>query len=56
MARPVLSALRAVPELLLTLLSVVAVGLGQDAGVLALAAHRTGILGQLQRCSSRRTE
>ena len=56
MARTVLSALRAVPELLWALLSVVAVGLGQDAGVLALAAHSTGILGQLQRCSSQRTD
>jgi phosphonate transport system permease protein len=46
-ARTVLNALRAVPELVWALLFVVAVGLGPYAGVLALAAHSTGVLGKL---------
>lgn len=46
-ARTVLNALRAVPELVWALIFVVAVGLGPYAGVLALAAHSTGVLGKL---------
>ena len=46
-ARTVLNALRAVPELVWALVFVVAVGLGPYAGVLALAAHSTGVLGKL---------
>ncbi|MGH2355019.1 MAG: phosphonate ABC transporter, permease protein PhnE [Chloroflexota bacterium] len=46
-ARTVLNVLRAVPELVWALIFVVAVGLGPYAGVLALAAHSTGILGKL---------
>ncbi|MGI8424189.1 MAG: phosphonate ABC transporter, permease protein PhnE [Chloroflexota bacterium] len=47
LARTVLNVLRAVPELVWALLFVVAVGLGPYAGVLAIAAHSTGILGKL---------
>ena len=46
-ARTVLNVLRAVPELVWALIFVVAVGLGPFPGVLALAAHSTGILGKL---------
>jgi phosphonate transport system permease protein len=46
-ARTVLNLLRAVPELVWALIFVVAVGLGPFPGVLALAAHSTGILGKL---------
>ena len=46
-ARTVLNLLRAVPELVWALLFVVAVGLGPYPGVLALAAHSTGVLGKL---------
>jgi len=47
LARSVLNVLRAVPELVWALVFVVAVGLGPYPGVLALAAHSTGILGKL---------
>jgi phosphonate transport system permease protein len=47
MARTILNLLRAVPELVWALVFVVAVGLGPYPGVLALAAHSTGILGKL---------
>ncbi|MBI3968010.1 MAG: phosphonate ABC transporter, permease protein PhnE [Chloroflexi bacterium] len=46
-ARGTLNTLRAVPELVWALVFVVAVGLGPFPGVLALAAHGTGILGKL---------
>lgn len=46
-SRTILNALRAVPELVWALIFVVAVGLGPFPGVLALAAHSTGILGKL---------
>jgi phosphonate transport system permease protein len=46
-SRTVLNLLRAVPELVWALVFVVAVGLGPFPGVLALAAHSTGILGKL---------
>jgi len=46
-SRSVLNLLRAVPELVWALIFVVAVGLGPFPGVLALAAHSTGILGKL---------
>lgn len=46
-ARSVLNLARAVPELAWALLFVVMVGLGPFAGVLALAAHSTGVLGKL---------
>lgn len=46
-SRAVLNVLRAVPELVWALIFVVAVGLGPFPGVLALAAHSTGILGKL---------
>lgn len=47
LSRSVLNLLRAVPELVWALVFVVAVGLGPFPGVLALAAHSTGILGKL---------
>lgn len=46
-ARSVLNLFRGIPELLWALIFVVAVGLGPFPGVLALAAHSTGILGKL---------
>jgi phosphonate transport system permease protein len=46
-SRTTLNVLRAVPELVWALIFVVAVGLGPFPGVLALAAHSTGILGKL---------
>jgi len=46
-ARLVLNLARAVPELAWALLFVVMVGLGPFPGVLALAAHSTGVLGKL---------
>lgn len=46
-SRSVLNSLRAVPELVWALIFVVAVGLGPFPGVLALAAHSTGVLGKL---------
>jgi phosphonate transport system permease protein len=46
-SRSVLNILRSVPELVWALIFVVAVGLGPVAGVLALAAHSTGVLGKL---------
>ena len=46
-SRTILNVLRAVPELVWALVFVVAVGLGPVPGVLALAAHSTGILGKL---------
>jgi phosphonate transport system permease protein len=46
-ARMTLNVLRAVPELVWALVFVVAVGLGPFPGVLALAAHSTGVLGKL---------
>ncbi|MHB8170429.1 MAG: phosphonate ABC transporter, permease protein PhnE [Thermincolia bacterium] len=47
LARSVLNLFRGVPELMWALIFVVAVGLGPFPGVLALAAHSTGILGKL---------
>jgi phosphonate transport system permease protein len=47
LARSVLNIARAIPELVWALIFVVAVGLGPFPGVLALAAHSTGILGKL---------
>lgn len=47
LARLVLNALRAVPELVWALIFVVMVGLGPFPGVLALAAHSAGVLGKL---------
>jgi phosphonate transport system permease protein len=45
--RGLLSLLRGIPELMWALIFVVAVGLGPFPGILALAAHSTGILGKL---------
>lgn len=45
--RNLLNFLRGVPELIFALLFVVAVGLGPFAGVLALTAHTTGVLGKI---------
>lgn len=47
LARLALNVARAIPELVWALVFVVAVGLGPFPGVLALAAHSTGILGKL---------
>jgi phosphonate transport system permease protein len=47
LARGLLNLLRGIPELVWALIFVVAVGLGPFPGVLALAAHSTGILGKL---------
>jgi len=47
LSRSVLNIARAIPELVWALIFVVAVGLGPFPGVLALAAHSTGILGKL---------
>jgi len=46
-ARIFLNILRGIPELMWALIFVVAVGLGPFPGVLALAAHSTGVLGKL---------
>jgi len=46
-ARIILNLFRGIPELMWALIFVVAVGLGPFPGVLALAAHSTGILGKL---------
>lgn len=46
-ARIFLNVLRGIPELMWALIFVVAVGLGPFPGVLALAAHSTGVLGKL---------
>lgn len=47
LARLVLNALRAIPELVWAALMVLAAGLGPNAGTLALALHTTGVLGRL---------
>jgi phosphonate transport system permease protein len=47
LSRFILNLCRGIPELLWALIFVVAVGLGPFPGVLALAAHSTGILGKL---------
>jgi phosphonate transport system permease protein len=46
-ARSVMSALRAVPDVVFALIFVTAVGLGPFAGVLALLVHNTGVMGKL---------
>lgn len=46
-ARGLANILRAVPELVWAALMVLAVGLGPNAGTLALALHTTGVLGRL---------
>lgn len=46
-ARLVLNALRAIPELVWAALTVLAAGLGPNAGTLALALHTAGVLGRL---------
>ena len=46
-ARMVLNALRAIPELVWAALTVLAAGLGPNAGTLALALHTAGVLGRL---------
>lgn len=46
-ARTLLNLFRGIPELMWALIFVVAVGLGPFPGVLALAAHSTGVLGKL---------
>lgn len=46
-ARLLLNALRAVPELVWAALMVLAAGLGPNAGTLALALHTAGVLGRL---------
>ncbi len=46
LARGVLSLLRALPDLLLALLLVAAVGFGQLAGAMALAIHSVGMVGK----------
>ncbi|KNZ68311.1 phosphonate ABC transporter, inner membrane subunit [Thermincola ferriacetica] len=46
-SRFILNLCRGIPELLWALIFVVAVGLGPFPGVLALAAHSTGVLGKL---------
>jgi len=47
LARLLLNALRAIPELVGAALTVLAAGLGPNAGTLALALHTTGVLGRL---------
>jgi phosphonate transport system permease protein len=47
LSRLILNFFRGIPEILWALIFVVAVGLGPFPGVLALAAHSTGILGKL---------
>lgn len=46
-ARMILNLFRGIPEMMWALIFVVAVGLGPFPGVLALAAHSTGVLGKL---------
>ncbi|MFP3861458.1 phosphonate ABC transporter, permease protein PhnE [Pseudomonas capeferrum] len=46
-ARVLLNALRAIPELVWAALTVLAAGLGPNAGTLALALHTAGVLGRL---------
>ena len=46
-SRFLLNALRSIPELVWATLTVLSVGLGPFAGVLALALHTTGVLGRL---------
>ncbi|MFV3339468.1 phosphonate ABC transporter, permease protein PhnE [Pseudomonas sp. NY15349] len=46
-ARLLLNALRAIPELVWAALTVLAAGLGPNAGTLALALHNAGVLGRL---------
>lgn len=46
-AKLVLNALRAIPELVWAVLMVLAAGLGPNAGTLALALHTAGVLGRL---------
>ncbi|MDI3371040.1 phosphonate ABC transporter, permease protein PhnE [Pseudomonas sp. V104_10] len=46
-ARLLLNALRAIPELVWAALTVLAAGLGPNAGSLALALHTAGVLGRL---------
>ncbi|MBC9252381.1 phosphonate ABC transporter, permease protein PhnE [Pseudomonas alcaligenes] len=46
-ARLLLNALRAIPELVWAVLMVLAAGLGPNAGTLALALHTAGVLGRL---------
>ncbi|CAK9891197.1 MULTISPECIES: phosphonate ABC transporter, permease protein PhnE [Pseudomonas] len=46
-ARLLLNALRAIPELVWAALTVLAAGLGPNAGTLALALHTSGVLGRL---------
>lgn len=46
-ARLLLNALRAIPELVWVALTVLAAGLGPNAGTLALALHTAGVLGRL---------
>jgi len=46
-ARLLLNALRAIPELVWAALMVLAAGLGPNAGTLALALHTAGVLGRL---------
>ncbi|WP_125099913.1 phosphonate ABC transporter, permease protein PhnE [Leucobacter chromiireducens] len=46
-ARGILSFFRAVPDIVFALIFVTAVGLGPFAGVLALIAHNTGVMGKL---------
>ncbi|WP_052371464.1 phosphonate ABC transporter, permease protein PhnE [Amycolatopsis taiwanensis] len=46
-ARALLSALRAIPDVVFALIFVTAVGLGPFAGVLALVCHNTGVMGKL---------
>lgn len=47
LARLLLNALRAIPELVWAALTVLAAGLGPNAGTLALALHTAGVLGRL---------
>ena len=47
LARGIMSALRAVPEVVFALVFVVAVGLGPFPGVLALTVHTIGVMGKL---------
>lgn len=47
LARLLLNALRAIPELVWAALTVLAAGLGPNAGTLALVLHTTGVLGRL---------
>ncbi|NIF28688.1 phosphonate ABC transporter, permease protein PhnE [Pantoea sp. Tr-811] len=47
LSRLLLNALRAIPELVWAALTVLAAGLGPNAGTLALALHTSGVLGRL---------